>query len=127
MTKRIPAEKYERFAKKRSTDGATLLNNLRVKTARAKKELKTLRAEYEVLMEKQGKITVNDCKLAQMKNQELFRKLGEAQQLMDEMKVYKSEFFRVYYIIRPFGLSSTFKTIGRTNFVFKASGVNSYA
>jgi len=107
---------------KRSTDGATLLNNFRVKTARAKKELKTLRAEYEVLMEKQGKITVNDCKLAQMKNQELFRKLGEAQQLMDEMKVYKSEFFRVNYIIKPFGLSSTFKTIGRTNFVFKASG-----
>jgi len=91
MTKRIPAEKYEWFVKRRAMANASLLNNLRLKTFTAKKDLNILRTKLVELKDKQGKVTLNDCKLAKLKNEDLTQNVREAQKLLDEIKVHKSE------------------------------------
>lgn len=92
MSKRIPAEKYEWFVKRRVMTCASLLNNLRLKTITAKKDLTFLRNKFMELKDKQGKVTLNDCNLAKMETEDLTQKVREAQKLLDEIKIHKSEY-----------------------------------
>lgn len=91
ITKRIPAEKFELFIKKRARANASLLNSLNLKIINAEKELKILKRKVTELKNKEGKLTLVDCKLAQLKYEDLRKKLKDAYVLVDEMKDHKSE------------------------------------
>lgn len=88
MTKRIPAEKYEMFVKKRTMNDSSLLTNLNLKTVNITKTINVLKSK---LNEEHEKVTVNDKKLAKLENERLMQNLKDAHQLTDKMKAHKSE------------------------------------
>lgn len=92
MTKRVPAEKYERFSKRRDITIGSTLNNLLLKTMATTKEVKWLLDERNKLENKWDKVTINDCMLAKLRNEALTESATKAQHLTDEIKGYKSLF-----------------------------------
>lgn len=92
MTKRVPAEKYERFSKRRGTTIGSTLNNLHLKTMATTKEVQWLLGERDKLENKRDEVTINDCMLAKLRNEALTESAMKAQNLTDEIKGYKSLF-----------------------------------
>lgn len=111
LTKRIPSEIYERFAKKRYSLNEHVLSDIRLKIVDAVIKQKFLNEKFIKLDDLQGKISETDCLQAIMVNKKHNRELAEKLQLNKKMKAYKSECSITFVYIRHslLGVLTSFK------------------